>query len=190
MISRVPVLLLLMSALFGVSSTGLTALISKGDPDVVDFDRQVRPILAHYCLPCHGNDGEARKKNLRLDDPDSATTLRDLNIPAISPGHPENSLALLRIHDDDDPMPPDGRERPSAEQVEILTRWVEQGASYTQHWSWRPLVDPATPEVEDETWARDPLDRLIPSGLDALGLKTAVDVAARTRLRRGPVYFT
>jgi hypothetical protein len=97
-------------------------------------------------LPCHGNDGEARKKGLRLDDPESATALRDLNlrdlnlrdlnlrdlnIPAISPGHPENSLALLRISDDDDPMPPDGRERPSVEEIEILTRWVEQGGSPT-----------------------------------------------------------
>ncbi|HIG05668.1 MAG TPA: DUF1549 domain-containing protein [Planctomycetes bacterium] len=184
MTSRVPVLLLLMSALFGVSSTGLSALISKGDPEVVDFDRQVRPILAHYCLPCHGNDGEARKKNLRLDDRGSATTVRDLGMPAIAPGHPQNSLALLRVGDDDDPMPPDGRERPSAEQVEILTRWVEQGASYTKHWSWRSLEAPELPEVVDEEWARDPLDRFIASGLDSLGLKPAADADDRTWLRR------
>lgn len=197
MIGRALALLLLMSGLLpplispaSDAEDGLESVAGE----TVDFDRQVRPILAHYCLSCHGNDGEARKKNLRLDDRGSATTVRDLNlrdlnlrelnIPAISPGHPENSLALLRIHDDDDPMPPDGRERPSVEEVEILTRWVEQGASYTQHWSWRPLEDPATPEVEDETWARDPLDRFIASGLDSLGLKPAEDATDRTWLRR------
>jgi hypothetical protein len=192
MIGRALALLLLMSGLllpgFSPASDAEDGIESAGD-EVVDFDRQVRPILAHYCLPCHGNDGEARKKGLRLDDPESATALRDLNlrdlnIPAISPGHPENSLALLRISDDDDPMPPDGRERPSVEEVEILTRWVEQGASYTKHWSWRPLEAPELPEVVDEAWARDPLDRFIASGLDSLGLKPAEDADDRTWLRR------
>jgi cytochrome c553 len=187
MIGRALALLLLMSGLllpgFSPASDAENGIESAGD-EAVDFDRQVLPILAHYCLPCHGNDGEARKKDLRLDDQDSATTLRDLNIPAISPGHPENSLALLRINDDDDPMPPDGRERPSVEEVEILTRWVEQGASYTKHWSWRPLEAPELPELVDEDWARDPLDLFIGSGLDSLGLKPAPDADDRTWLRR------
>ncbi|MGE4602328.1 MAG: c-type cytochrome domain-containing protein [Planctomycetota bacterium] len=88
----------------------------------VDFDLDVRPILARYCLPCHGNDGEARKKNLRLDDEVSATALLDRKHSPITPGDPQSSLALLRILDDDDPMPPDGRKRPSAEEVETLRR--------------------------------------------------------------------
>ena len=150
----------------------------------VDFDLDVRPILARYCLPCHGNDGEARKKNLRLDDEVSATALLDRKHSPITPGDPQSSLALLRILDDDDPMPPDGRKRPSAEEVETLRRWIEQGARYTRHWSWEPLVAPELPRLRNVDWARDPLDRFLLADLESVGLAPAPDADRRIWLRR------
>ncbi|MDE0960416.1 MAG: PSD1 and planctomycete cytochrome C domain-containing protein [Planctomycetota bacterium] len=154
------------------------------DSEEVDFDHQVRPILARYCFPCHGNDGETRKKGLRLDAEGSATAVRKGGLAAFQPGEPGLSLALQRILDDADPMPPDGRERPSAEEVSILTRWIEQGARYTDHWSWRPVEAPAVPQPEDANWGRDPLDQFVRAGLEMLNLQPAADADDRSWLRR------
>ena len=184
-----PLLLLLL--VFGLISivqewTEGSVRISGSDQSTstVDFDLEVRPILARYCLPCHGNDGEARKKDLRLDDEGSAKALLDRRHPAITAGDPDNSLALLRILDDDDPMPPDGRERPSAQEVETLRSWIEQGAHYTRHWSWNPLVAPELPEVKLVGWARDPIDQYLLADIESLGLVPAPDTDRRTWLRR------
>ena len=184
-----PLLLLLL--VFGLISivqewTEGSVRISGSDQSTstVDFDLEVRPILARYCLPCHGNDGEARKKDLRLDDEGSAKALLDRRHPAITAGDPDSSLALLRILDDDDPMPPDGRERPSAPEVETLRHWIEQGAHYTRHWSWNPLVAPELPEVKLVGWARDPIDQYLLADIESLGLVPAPDTDRRTWLRR------
>ncbi len=167
------------------STAGSSPFVGEDQPtSAVDFDLDVLPILARYCLPCHGNDGEARKKNLRLDNEESATALLDRKYPAITAGDPRSSLALLRILDDEDPMPPDGRKRPSAEEVETLRRWIEQGARYTRHWSWEPLVAPELPRLKNVDWVRDPLDHYILADLEALDLAPAPDADRRTWLRR------
>ncbi len=152
--------------------------------EVIDFDRQIRPILARYCLPCHGNDGEARKKKLRLDDRASATDGSGRSLAAIAPGHPELSLILQRIDDDDDPMPPDGRQRPSTSEVALLKEWIEQGAVYTRHWSWRPLEVPGIPQVESAEWATDDVDRFVLADLESLDLTAARDASPEEWVRR------
>src|SRR5690242_11972783 len=57
----------------------------------VDFNFQIRPILADRCFKCHGPDEKARKGKLRLDLAENAYALRDpeKNTRAIVPSHPE-----------------------------------------------------------------------------------------------------
>ncbi|HIA27556.1 MAG TPA: DUF1549 domain-containing protein, partial [Planctomycetes bacterium] len=150
----------------------------------VDFNRDIRPLLAHRCLPCHGHDPEARKKGLRLDDRDSATQPRGKRPPAITPGDSLSSLMFLRITDDDDPMPPDERERVSPEEVALLRRWIEEGANYAPHWSWQPVATDPSPAVEREEWPRDNLDRFILARLEKAGLAPAPQADRLTLLRR------
>ena len=150
----------------------------------VDFNRDIRPLLAHRCLPCHGHDPEARKKGLRLDDRDSATQPRGKRPPAITPGDSLSSLMFLRITDDDDPMPPDERERVSPEEVALLRRWIEEGANYAPHWSWQPVATDPSPAVEREEWPRDNLDRFILARLEKAGLAPAPEADRLTLLRR------
>ncbi len=181
-------LLLLVAGLLSTAEGRLATPTGDGQPDqvssVVDFDRDVRPIMARYCLPCHGNDGSSRKKNLRLDDEQSAKSPLDRQYPAFNEGDPDHSLALLRILDDEDPMPPDGRDRPSADEIEMLRLWVEQGAPYTRHWSWQPITEPALPQLKNVDWARAPLDRFVLTSIEAKGLTPAPDADRRTWLRR------
>ena len=92
---------------FGVRP-GLAAANPLDPSRPIDFSREVRPILANYCFPCHGPDDKARKANLRLDTEQGATTELPSGNRAIVPGRPGDCEALdeLKSHDPDTVMPP------------------------------------------------------------------------------------
>ena len=115
----------------------------------IDFGRDVQPILSDRCYNCHGPDPESRKAKLRLDQRESAVAERD-GEAAIVPGDTKASLLVDRIltDDADDLMPPAKFNKPlSAEQKQILVKWVEQGAEYDTHWSFAPITKPDPPEA-------------------------------------------
>src|SRR4051794_40556447 len=109
-------------------------------PALIEFNRDVRPILSDRCFSCHGPDSAARKSPLRLDQEDSARAV-------LKAGDPANSLLYQRISSTDNArrMPPAymGRERLPDAEIEILRKWIEQGAKYQAHWS---LIAPRRPE--------------------------------------------
>src|SRR5689334_25419057 len=65
----------------------------------LDFNFQVRPVLADRCFKCHGPDEKARKAKLRLDLPETAYAFRDKDTgkPALVPGKPQESELCRRI---------------------------------------------------------------------------------------------
>ena len=100
----------------------------------IDFAREVLPILSDKCFTCHGPDTK-KAKDLRLDSYEAATKNRK-GIRSIDPDDLENSELIFRIHDEDDPMPPEDDGKPlTAEEKEILTLWVKQGGEYASHWA-------------------------------------------------------
>src|SRR5688500_1175893 len=113
----------------------------------VDFDRQIRPILSDKCFHCHGPDEKTRDSDLRLDTKDGA--FADLGgHKAIVPGDVGASELVKRItsRDEDEQMPPpDSGRSLSAEQIELLQRWIAEGAVWQQHWSLVPVTRPAAP---------------------------------------------
>jgi mono/diheme cytochrome c family protein len=120
----------------------------------VEFHRDVRPILSDYCFQCHGPDAAQRKKNLRLDTEAGARTV-------VVAGRPEASELYLRVSAADDAhrMPPrsTGR-RLTPPQVELLRRWIEQGAPWQPHWALVPPRRPALPAVRDAGWVRNGIE--------------------------------
>ena len=153
----------------------------------VDFQRHVRPILAGNCFQCHGPDARTRQAKLRLDTQDGAFAERATGTPVV-PGDPEKSLLYQRIAHASDTrrMPPPrlSDKTLSAEQVELLRRWIAEGASWDQHWSFKPVsrIDP--PSVTDEAWVRNPIDRFVLARLEAEGLAPAPEADRRTLARR------
>lgn len=126
----------------------------------VEFNRDVRPILAENCFACHGFDEEAREADLRLDTLAGAIG-EDGGTQAIVPGEPDESELVARILSDDADllMPPeDSGKRLTAEQKETLRRWIEQGASYDVHWSFTPPKRVEPPVVDGVS---HPIDRFI-----------------------------
>src|SRR5215210_294475 len=113
----------------------------------VSFVRDVRPILAKHCLACHGPDKKARKAKLRLDVEESAKGV-------YVAGDPDASDLVKRITGDgDDRMPPPkaGKALPP-EQVELITRWVKQGAKWGRHWAFEKPNRPRLPDVRLADW--------------------------------------
>src|SRR5437667_6149394 len=103
----------------------------------VDFDRQVRPILADTCYTCHGPDPKQRKADLRLDTKEGAFGKLGDVFPIV-PGKPGVSEIVRRItsKDRDEMMPPPKSNRKlSPEQIALLTRWIKEGAEWKGHWS-------------------------------------------------------
>jgi mono/diheme cytochrome c family protein len=135
---------LLIIALPFILAVGLRPLSAQD----VDFNRDVRPILSDHCFQCHGPDAKNRQAELRLDREEDAFAKRDK--PAIVRGKPAESELVRRItsSDADERMPPAEANKPlSPQQIDILKRWVEQGAKWQKHWSLIPPVRPALPEL-------------------------------------------
>ena len=153
---------------------------------VVDFQRVVRPILSDNCFACHGPDKNTRMVDLRLDTQEGAFTARDNGTPIV-PGNLQASLVYQRITEPDPArrMPPESSHKSlTAEQKEILKRWIEQGASWKQHWSFVPTARPAFPAVKTKAWIRNPIDQFILAKLESAGLQPAPEADRRTLIRR------
>jgi len=167
---------------WGLSAQPRTAK-SAGD---VDFQRVVRPILSDSCFHCHGPDQNTRMADLRLDTREGAFAARE-NGTSIVPGNPQASLVYQRITEADVArrMPPESSHKTlTAEQKEILKRWIEQGAPWKEHWSFSAPVRPELPTAKAKTWFRNSIDRFILAKLEALGLEPAPEADRRTLIRR------
>src|SRR5438067_7379205 len=97
----------------------------QADPPakLIDFNRDIRPILAKNCFPCHGSDDKKRTAGLRLDERDSAVSPRKKSGAAITPHHAAKSLLVERItsEDADERMPPvETGHHLKREQIELL----------------------------------------------------------------------
>jgi hypothetical protein len=144
----------------------------------VDFNRQVRPILAEHCLQCHGVD--QKKGGLRLDDRGAALQGGRSDGPAIVPGSPEKSALLRRItsHDEEQRMPPPGAKNPlSKTQIATLRQWIVEGAPYANHWAFEVPLREETPA------GIHPVDFFVRRKLEVVQLKPAppADPAALCR---------
>ena len=114
----------------------------------VDFNREIRPILSANCFACHGPDAAERQADLRLDTRSGA--LADLgghaaHRPRASPRQ-ASWCAASRPPNPTQLMPPaDSGKKLSPEQIELVRRWVAEGAQWQEHWAYAPAARPALP---------------------------------------------
>ena len=169
---------LVLSALF------LLPVVARAAEPVVDYSRDIKPILADKCYACHGPDEPKRKAKLRLDDRAVAVKI------AIVPGSADDSPLFQRVSSPDakDMMPPPASKKPrlTDAQVRTIKAWINQGAKYDQHWAY---VKPARPEVPKTagTWATTPIDQFVAVEQAKHGLTPASPADRITLVRR--LYF-
>lgn len=175
--------------LAAVAMAPASAGAAEGAAQSIDFSRDIKPILSNNCFFCHGPDEKQRKggsDGLRLDLPEGATA--DLGgHAAIVPGKPEQSALVARVtsKDPNEVMPPAATgKKLSAREIELLRKWVAQGAGYQRHWSYIKPVRPAAPAVQDAGWARNDIDRFILARLHREGLKPSPEADRYALVRR------
>jgi len=180
---------------FALGFLGFGAAVGSPAPpqeDLVDFARDVRPILSDRCFVCHGPDAEAREANLRLDTSEGA--LADLGgYAAIVPGDTDASELVHRIREEhaSERMPPaKSKLTLSAEEIDLLVRWVEQGAEYQQHWAFVPPEPAPVPMPVDASWALNEVDRFVLIELERNGLQPAPLASRATWVRRASLDLT
>lgn len=147
----------------------------------VDYQRDIRPILAKRCIACHGPDEHGRQANLRLDTQEGATG-KSGGYAGIVPGKSAKSRVYARITDSRRPMPPVGP-RLSPQEVDLIRQWIDSGAPYTNHWAFERPRRPVAPAVSDPKWPVVEFDNFVLARLDKEGLRPS-PVADRYTLAR------
>jgi hypothetical protein len=161
-------------------------LFSAAADDAIDFSRDVRPILSNTCFKCHGPDEATREAELRLDTAEGAYANRE-GRHAIKPGDVESSKLIVRVTsgDPDFRMPPvDSGLELTAEQIDLLRRWVSQGAHYDQHWAFRLIRRPGVPSLPESEWIGNPIDSFVERRLQQAGLAPSATANPSTLIRR------
>ncbi len=154
----------------------------------VSFSKEVLPILAENCFQCHGPDENTREADLRLDLFEDATRKRD-GYQVITPGNPARSELITRILSNDESikMPPaDFDKHLSQQELAVLQNWIENGANFEQHWSFKRVVRPNLPAVSKKTlhWQRNAIDSFIGHKLESQKISPSPEAAAATLARR------
>lgn len=162
------------------------AALPQSAQEPVSFRKDVLPILSDRCFACHGPDAAARESDLRLDLEDTA--FADLGgYAAIVPGEPDESELILRLTTEfasDLMPPPESNLSLSAEEIETLRLWVEQGAKWEKHWA---FVAPEKPKPAGHSfpeWTRGPIDEYVMARLDERGVRPNWDADTASLLRR------
>ena len=134
-------ILLVGSIYFAMTQTSQEEAI----PEIVDFNYHIRPILSDRCFKCHGPDAKARKAGLRLDTEEGAfAALKD--DPAhhvLVPGDPLQSAMYTRMvsTDTSEVMPPPSSNLSlTKNEIEIIKKWISQGAKFKKHWSFLAII--------------------------------------------------
>jgi hypothetical protein len=171
------------------------SLLPVSHADDLHFNRDVKPILSQNCFQCHGPDDAHRAAGLRLDQRDAAMKPAESGAAAIVPNDPDNSELLKRVtsSDADLHMPPaEAGKVLTAEQIDILRRWIKQGAKYEGHWAFEKVQSPAVPQVSAElaSFVANPIDSFIIAKLQLQGMKPSSEADRVTLLRRATLDIT
>lgn len=159
-----------------------------------DFNRDILPVLKERCTYCHGEDEQ--KSGLSLHELGHLKRGGDREIPVV-PGESANSLLykvliedgdIARMPLEDDPLSPS--------EIDLIKRWIDAGAPgwketpvakrivNSDHWSFQPIRDPVPPQLQDESFVQNPIDRFVQQRLETEGLKPSSAADRNTLIRR------
>src|SRR5215218_3129506 len=170
---------------FGVALTGSPRAAVEPLPPAaapISFNREILPILANNCFACHGPDEKKRETKFHFDTQEGMFAKRGV----IERGNSAESLLVEKITDPnpkDRMPPPESGHTLTQKQIDLLRRWIDEGAKWDTHWAY---VAPKRPEVPaaPNGWARNEIDRLILARLEREGPKPSPEADKETLLRR------
>ncbi len=169
-----------------LSCAALTVALRADDAHPpIEFNRDIRPILSENCFACHGPDPATRESGLRFDLEDAAKSELDSGDRAIVPGDLAASALIARVTSDEDDLrmpPPDAKKHLTKKQIDLLRRWIADGAKWQGHWAYEPIRRPPLADIAPSGIVRNDIAGSdIPPGTEPLG---AIDRFILARLQR------
>jgi Protein of unknown function (DUF1553)/Protein of unknown function (DUF1549)/Planctomycete cytochrome C len=158
-------------------------ILHRRSDEEVHFSREVRPILNQNCMPCHG--GVRQKNGVSFLFREEALGTGKSGKRTIVPGKPDESELIARVSSSDpDTRMPYHAPPLSPQQIDLLRRWIKQGAKWEDHWAFVAPKPQALPAVRDGHWPRQPLDRFILARLEKDSLSPSLEADESALLRR------
>ncbi len=176
-------------ALLGV----LQSVSSFSAEKPVDFSREILPILSDNCFQCHGPDEKARKAKLRLDTKEGAFHIKEDVAPFVPRNSPQSEVyKRISSRDPDEVMPPPKSKRVlTASQIELIQRWIDQGANWGEHWAFSQLSRPEAPITRTlNERVINSIDSFIFARLEKETLTPSPEASRETLIRRATLDLT
>lgn len=156
----------------------LRILLGENVSEEVDFNRQIRPLLTKHCTACHGGVKQAGGVSF---------VYGDVAMDTIEPGDPEGSILFERVTDQDEDYrmpPPEHGPALSNEEIQRLSKWIQQGAKWGEHWAYQKPTGHHVDELASSDWGKQPIDRFVLKRLEDLKISPAPDERPERWLRR------
>lgn len=158
-------------------------------PEEISYNFDIRPILSDKCLACHGPDANKREAGLRLDLAESAFQALKENpkAHALVAGKPQFSQAYLRITSKDTALlmpPPSSNLKLTQHEINLIEKWIKQGAKYEKHWAFVAPKKPSVPKVDDKEWPKNEIDNFILQKQEQKGIKPNEEADKERLLKR------
>ncbi len=160
----------------------------------VDYNAQIKPILNKRCISCHG--GVKQSGGFNLLTRELAMQPSDSGHPTIIPGDANASEMIRRllIDDPEERMPYEAAPLPK-EEIQLLKKWIDQGAEWGTHWAYETVVKPDIPESvpvalgyvgkkDEGRWANNEIDQFILEKMKPAGLAPNSEADKPALLRR------
>jgi Protein of unknown function (DUF1553)/Protein of unknown function (DUF1549)/Concanavalin A-like lectin/glucanases superfamily/Planctomycete cytochrome C len=171
-----------------VACLSVVCWAAEPDSDAVLFNRDIRPIISDHCYTCHGPDKANRKTNMHFDTEEGAFAALNGGGFAIVRADPANSKMVQRISSDNPPfrMPPAymGYAKLPDRDIDLIRRWIAQGAKWQKHWSFIPPEIAPQPQVMHKDWPRNAIDYYVLAHLEHEGLAPSPEADPATLIRR------
>lgn len=113
--------------------TAALVLVSVVSASAVDYNTQIKSLFSQKCYACHAVSKGKTKGDLALDTPEELGKVIKPD-GLVIPGDPTKSKLVASVKladDDDDVMPPKGKNRLTPAEVTLLETWIKEGASLT-----------------------------------------------------------
>jgi hypothetical protein len=172
---RMRILLLLLGS-------GLFFLGCREDTEKLSYNNDIRPILNKNCLACHGGVRQLGGFSLLFEEEAFGET--ESGLTAIVRGnHKKSELYKRLIHGDPEKRMPLDADPLSTEEIDLIARWIDEGAEWEKHWSFQPPVFPGIP-VKDSVWPKNPIDNFVLDKLAENGLEPNPEAEGYQLIRR------
>lgn len=176
------------SLTFALATSNAAEPATATKPDAerqIQFNDEIRPILTNHCTACHG--GVKQAADISFARPESVLPPDGW---AIEPGDPDASVLFERVVTDDESIrmpPPEHGRSLNEKEIESLKRWIEQGATWSKHWSFEKPALPPKPKLQNGDWCRTSVDPFVLHELESNGIAPAVDESPHRWLRRAAI---